>query len=103
MKTGKKKNLSNLLDALGDRNRLGIVLFLANGEKCVCEIFRCLKLPQNLVSHHLGILRKNKLLVNRKEGRWVYYSINKKRLKELQNLFANCCGTQAKNKCKNNR
>ena len=65
-----------LFKALGDKTRLGIVLYLATGEKCVCNIFKHLNLPQNLISHHLGVLRQNKLIKSRKEGKWVHYSLN---------------------------
>ena len=77
-----------LLKTLGDDTRLDIILLLATGEKCVCEIFEKLKLPQNLVSHHLGILRESNLIINRKDGKWVYYSLNRKRIEELQKLLA---------------
>lgn len=105
MKIGPKKKYLNLLDALGDKNRLGIVLFLAGGEKCVCEITQCLGLPQNLVSHHLGVLRKRDLISSHKEGKWVYYSLNKEAVKKLQGFFGDihccCCGKPArKNKIK---
>lgn len=76
-----------MLCALSDKNRLGIVLFLAGGEKCVCEIFRHLKLPQNLVSHHLGVLRRRRLITSRRSGRWVYYSLSRASLKKLQKFL----------------
>jgi len=65
-----------LLKALGNPVRLNILHFLVSGEKCVCKIFAQLQLPQNLVSHHLGILRKNRLITCRKDGKWVLYSLN---------------------------
>lgn len=89
MKTRSKTTCccSELLCAFSDKNRLSIILFLAGGEKCVCEIFRHLKLPQNLVSHHLGILRQSKLIKSRKDGRWVYYSLNRESIKKLQKFL----------------
>ncbi len=84
------------LKALSDNTRLGIVLFLASGDKCVCEIFEELKLPQNLVSHHLGILRQSGLIINRREGKWIYYSLNRERIKELKELLTKIIATKEK-------
>lgn len=75
-----------LFNALGDDNRLRILKYLSRGEKCVCQIFNDLKIPQNLVSHHLSVMKKCGCVKCRKKGRWVHYSLNQKRIKEL-NLF----------------
>lgn len=100
MKINEKDNLLQILKILGDNTRLDIVLLLASGEKCVCDILDNLKLPQNLISHHLGILRQNKLIINRKEGKWVYYSLNRKRIKELEVLLMKIVKTKEKtSKC----
>lgn len=96
MKTKQKDNLLKILKALGEDARLNIVLLLASGEKCVCEIFAGLKLPQNLVSHHLGILRQSNLILNRKEGKWVHYSLNRKNIEELQKLLTKIGTTKEK-------
>ena len=87
MKSNEKDNLLQLFKTLGVEVRLNIILLLASGDKCVCEIFRSLKLPQNLVSHHLGILRQSNLIINRKDGKWVHYSLNRKRLAMVQKLL----------------
>jgi ArsR family transcriptional regulator len=76
-----------LLKVLGNNTRFDIILLLASGEKCVCEIYKKLNLPQNLVSHHLGILRQNKLIIDRKDGKWVYHSLNRKNIKVLKDLL----------------
>lgn len=70
------KTILPLLKALGNPVRLDILRLLIAGEQCVCAIFAHLDLPQNLVSHHLGILRKNHFIHARKEGKWVHYSLN---------------------------
>lgn len=88
MKIKKREKLSfEFINALSDKNRLKVILFLAGGERCVCEIFKHLKLPQNLVSHHLKILREKGLIENRKDGRWVRYSLNKKKIKNVGDFF----------------
>jgi len=94
---------SGLLTVLGDKKRLSIVLFLAGGEKCVCEIFEYLKLPQNLTSHHLGVLRRHKIIKSRKDGRWVRYSLDKQKVRELQRFFEKIAVTKEKiTKCQYN-
>ncbi|HEY3290853.1 MAG TPA: metalloregulator ArsR/SmtB family transcription factor, partial [Anaerolineae bacterium] len=72
-----------LLRLMSEPNRLRIFALLASGERCVCDVEEQVKLPQNLVSHHLGILRDAKLIKARRVGRWVYYSVNKSTLAEV--------------------
>ncbi|MFH1367183.1 MAG: metalloregulator ArsR/SmtB family transcription factor [Patescibacteria group bacterium] len=83
-----ENKLAQLFSALGDDNRLRILKYLSSGEKCVCQIHKDLKLPQNLASHHLGKLKQCGCVCTRKKGRWVHYSLNQKRIKELY-LFLN--------------
>lgn len=84
------KELSGLLKVLSNAKRLQIFLCLLAEEKCVCNIYQCLGLPQNLTSHHLGLMQKIQLITSRRQGKWIYYSLNKKFIgqivKEL-NLF----------------
>ena len=101
MKNKRYKIFKGLLRALSDDTRVDIVLFLATGEKCVCKIYKHLKLPQNLVSHHLGILRKYELIASRKEGRWVYYSLSRNAIAELRSILREIISTKEKvSKCK---
>lgn len=101
MKNKRYKIFKELLKAFSDDTRVDIVFFLATGEKCVCKIYKHLKLPQNLVSHHLGILRKNELIIGRKEGRWVYYSLNRNAIAELRSFLEEIVSKKEKtSKCK---
>lgn len=59
--------------ALADENRTRILLFLGDGELCVCQIIEMLGLAPSTVSKHLTILYQARLLELRKEGRWIYY------------------------------
>lgn len=82
----------NFLKIISEENRLKIVCILYYGEKCVCEIWQYLKLPQNLVSHHLKILKDFGLISSKKEGLKVFYKLNKKVVKKyikLINKFLN--------------
>lgn len=84
--------LVRFLKVISDTNRLKIVCFLRKEEKCVCEIWRFLDLPQNLISHHLKVLKDAGMLISRKDGLKVFYSINNNELKsnkELLNIILN--------------
>jgi len=78
---------TQLLKAIADENRLQIFQMLQSGEKCVCEIWKNLGLPQNLISHHLKVLKDLNLISSRKEGLWVFYKINKSELSKLNSLL----------------
>jgi ArsR family transcriptional regulator len=68
--------LSALFRALSDETRLRIVKLLEGGELCVCDIVAALGMSQPKVSFHLGVLKEARLLKDRKEGRWMHYSID---------------------------
>ena len=61
---------------LSDKNRLRLLLMLARAETCVCDLYDELDLAQNLVSYHLSKLKKAGLVRSRREGTWIYYSID---------------------------
>ena len=61
--------------ALGDENRLRILLALRERELCVCQITAFLDLAPSTTSKHLSILRQARLIESSKHGRWVYYRL----------------------------
>ncbi|MDH5684592.1 MAG: metalloregulator ArsR/SmtB family transcription factor [candidate division WOR-3 bacterium] len=75
----KTEEFVDLFKALSDKMRLRImwVLCRANQELCVCEIMDSLDESQYNVSRHLKILKNAGLVQERKEGRWVFYSLSK--------------------------
>ncbi len=79
--------INDFLKVIADQNRLLILKFLATDEKCVCEIWQYLGLPQNLVSHHLKILKEENLISSKKNGLKVIYKLNEKKLKGNLKLF----------------
>lgn len=79
-----KINIKKYLNALSEPNRLAILSFLKEGEKCACEIHPKLKLPQNLSSHHLKVLKDLGVLKSRREGNKIIYSRNEDTLKNYQ-------------------
>ena len=72
------KSLNILFRALGDRNRLRVVVSLLKREElCACQIHEWLGVSGATASNHLNILIKANIVKNRKEGRWVHYSLNR--------------------------
>lgn len=65
----------DVLKALADYNRLAIMCYLQNGEKCVCEIEQILDVSQSATSKHLNKLRMVGLIEAKKKAQWVHYSI----------------------------
>ena len=66
----------NIFKALSDETRLRILKLLENGELCVCDIVAALDMIQPKVSFHLGVLKEVRLIKDRKQGKWVHYSID---------------------------
>ncbi len=70
------EQLTSLFRLLSDKTRLNILLALAQGERNVSSLCEELSLPQPTVSHHLGLLRMNNIIGNRRRGKEVYYGLN---------------------------
>ena len=62
--------------ALADETRLKIIDRLRDGEECVCNLTGPLGTRQSLLSFHLRTLKEAGLIHDRRQGRWVYYSLN---------------------------
>ena len=60
---------------------------LSGGELCVCEIMQALDISQSRASRNLGILRDAGLLVGRREGQWVHYSLSEEALSQYTMLL----------------
>lgn len=83
------RELAELLKALADETRLTILTMLQDGEMCVCEIMDALPFSQPAVSHHLKILRQAGLITDRRQGKWIYYSLNSVAMKAAGELLQN--------------
>jgi DNA-binding transcriptional ArsR family regulator len=68
--------LVSLFRLLSDKTRLNILLSLARGERNVTSLCEELRLPQPTVSHHLGLLRGNNMIANRRKGKQVFYALH---------------------------
>jgi ArsR family transcriptional regulator, arsenate/arsenite/antimonite-responsive transcriptional repressor len=88
MKTKTTHNqITRVFRAMSDRTRLRILNLLRGGEICVCHIVAVLESPQPTVSRHLAYLRRAGLVVARKEGQWMHYSLTPARTKVHEMLL----------------
>lgn len=69
------QTMAEFFALLSDPNRLRLLSALASQELCVCDLAAGLKMGESAVSHQLRVLRGQRLVKYRKEGRNVYYSL----------------------------
>jgi ArsR family transcriptional regulator, arsenate/arsenite/antimonite-responsive transcriptional repressor len=77
-----------LFHALSDEIRLNVVGLLLPGERCVCELMAELDMAQSRLSWHLKTLSDAGIISGRKEGRWVYYSLNADAIAEARTILS---------------
>jgi ArsR family transcriptional regulator, arsenate/arsenite/antimonite-responsive transcriptional repressor len=75
-----------LCHALSDETRVRIIERLRSGEQCVCDLTDAFQASQSRLSFHLRVLKDAGLVVDRPEGRWMYYSLNPSGIAELEDL-----------------
>lgn len=75
-----------LFHALSDETRLALLDRLKDGEQCVCELTDAMNAAQSRLSFHLKVLKDAGLVEDRREGRWMYYSLSTQTIEELESL-----------------
>ncbi len=68
--------LAEIFKTMSDPTRIKILYALKEQELCVCDLSELLDMSSSAISHQLRVLRNNKLVKYRKEGRSVYYSLD---------------------------
>ncbi len=68
-------DLAELFKVFGDSTRIRILFVLFEAEVCVCDLAKVLHMTQSAISHQLRILKANKLVNSRREGKSVFYSL----------------------------
>jgi len=68
-------DLAELFKVFGDSTRIRILYVLSEKEECVGNIAQILNMTQSAISHQLRILKQNKLVKIRREGKQIYYSL----------------------------
>ena len=99
VKTVKKKlpnnslinELSETFKSLSDFTRLKILLSLAEDELCVCDIAALTEVSVSAISHQLRLLKNNRLVSHRKEGKMVYYSLDDEHINNIVNEATKHC------------
>jgi ArsR family transcriptional regulator, arsenate/arsenite/antimonite-responsive transcriptional repressor len=91
-----EKNIK-IFKAIGEINRAKIVDMLSTGEKCACIILENFNFTQPTLSHHMKVLIDCNIVKYRKEGTWIYYSLNReicgetiKFLSSILNYYEGC-------------
>lgn len=73
-----EKQTALIFKAFCDENRVRILKSLRSGEKCACKLLEELSVTQPTLSHHMKILCDSGVVVGRKDGKWMHYSISPK-------------------------
>ena len=81
------KKAAMILRALNNKLRQQLLKLVDEHDKItVTEIYVSLRLEQSVVSQHLAILRRAGIVITKREGKFIYYSLNYKRLQEINNF-----------------
>jgi DNA-binding transcriptional ArsR family regulator len=87
--------ISSLLETISPLTRLQILLAIGTGEACVCHLEAALGLRQAYISQHLMALRKADILLDRREGRYIFYRLKDAALLDLITASARLNGLPA--------
>lgn len=72
-----KMNQTDFFKCLSDATRLDVLkLVMVKENICVCELTEQLQLSQPKISRHLALLRNLSILLDQRQGQWVYYRLN---------------------------
>lgn len=71
-----ERKTATIFKAFCDENRIRILKLLITGEKCACRLLEEVHITQPTLSHHMKILCDSGIVVGRKDGKWMYYSIS---------------------------
>lgn len=82
------KKTVKIFKALADPTRLRIIILLLENDLCVCELLFILGMEQSRISHQLRILRDAELVEDRRDGKWIVYTIPNEMKKKLKPLLA---------------
>lgn len=87
--------LARVFHALSDETRLRIVTKLLAEEQCVCNLTEMLDAAQSRLSFHLKTLKDAGLVTDRREGRWIHYSIAAGSVREIQDFLSHVAARAA--------
>ena len=88
MKRLNEKDIATIFKAFCDENRIRILQLLLDGEKCACRLLEEMNITQPTLSHHMKILCDSGIVVGRKEGKWIHYSLSEEGIESAQRYLA---------------
>ena len=88
-----EKRIAAIFKAFCDENRIRIIKLLRSGEKCACKLLEEINVTQPTLSHHMKILCDSGVVVGRKEGKWMHYSISAEGTKVATELLKELTST----------
>ena len=83
------KALAKIFKALGDETRLEIVRMLGGKERCVCAFLNSFPMTQPAISNHLRVLREAGVVLDAREGRWIFYRLNPEAFQAIELVCQN--------------
>lgn len=75
------------LKALSDETRLNIINLLSTEPLCACDILESFNISQPTLSYHMNLLSESGLVSAKRDGKWMYYSLNKEQLCQLMDYL----------------
>ena len=90
-----EKQTASIFKAFCDENRVRILKSLRSGEKCACKLLAELNITQPTLSHHMKILCDSGVVVGRKDGKWMHYSISRDGAKVATDLLNDLTAAQS--------
>jgi ArsR family transcriptional regulator, arsenate/arsenite/antimonite-responsive transcriptional repressor len=81
------KRATRWFHALAEETRLRIIERLRAGEECVCNLTDTLETGQSRLSFHLKTLKDAGLVKDRRQGRWIYYSLDQDAIRDLERFI----------------
>ena len=74
---------AKIFKVIADPKRLKIIDMLSNGELCACKILEEFQITQPTLSHDMKLLSDIGIVNARKEGKWMYYSLNMEKMNDI--------------------
>jgi DNA-binding transcriptional ArsR family regulator len=82
------ESIANLFSILADATRAKLLTALTSGELCVCDLAAATGVNRSTVSHQLRVLRENRVVRRRREGKVIYYALDDEHVASLLTMGA---------------
>ena len=91
---------AKVLKAVSDPKRLQIVDMLSCGEMCACKILEAFRITLPTLSHDMRVLIEAGVVTDRREGKNIYYTLNRERLQAVHETLGSIFGEKADCVCR---